>query len=380
MLTQTLSNLVTGNQELLDRFWAIHMQIPEEQSVLIRLLSLPDLRSVISVLVLIMNCIHDSEGRGHALVNTSIGVRVCVSILDRLQALLDHSESGDEGKVFELGYALFSKLFQFGFFPELYNRTPMQDELVSPTQTTLLKLLDSFLQPVPSFQGGVGDPRKLAGCLVSAFFSQAEHIQRAIQQAVGSALDVRLPGVCVALVLLSTSLSSILLAERENGENEGGASTDPSLVRLTLPCHDTISGPGNSTETGFIEVLIETLRLLDIFLPRINFGKVRSSNVHFPSDGGVVLGQSADATGFAYLKRDLVRLLGILCHNSRAIQDRVRRCGGIPIILNLCVIDERNPYLREHALFTLRNLLHNNAENQAVVDTFRADEHVGTVM
>jgi len=27
--------------------------------------------------------------------------------------------------------------------------------------------------------------------------------------------------------------------------------------------------------------------------------------------------------------------------------------------------------LREHALFALRNLLHNNTENQAVVDTFR---------
>jgi ataxin-10 len=34
MLTQTLSNLVTGNQELLDLFWSVHLEIPEEQSVL----------------------------------------------------------------------------------------------------------------------------------------------------------------------------------------------------------------------------------------------------------------------------------------------------------------------------------------------------------
>jgi len=46
-------------------------------------------------------------------------------------------------------------------------------------------------------------------------------------------------------------------------------------------------------------------------------------------------------------------------------------------VLNLCAIDDRNPYLREYALFALRNLLHNNPENQAVVDTFHADEHVG---
>jgi len=33
-LTQTLSNLVTGNQELLDQFWDVQMQISEENSVL----------------------------------------------------------------------------------------------------------------------------------------------------------------------------------------------------------------------------------------------------------------------------------------------------------------------------------------------------------
>ena len=47
--------------------------------------------------------------------------------------------------------------------------------------------------------------------------------------------------------------------------------------------------------------------------------------------------------GFAYLKRDIVRLLGILCYENRPVQDRIRACGGIPIVMNLCVTDERNP-------------------------------------
>lgn len=34
MLAQTLSNLVTGNQELLGQFWDVQVQIPEEKSVL----------------------------------------------------------------------------------------------------------------------------------------------------------------------------------------------------------------------------------------------------------------------------------------------------------------------------------------------------------
>lgn len=87
------------------------------------------------------------------------------------------------------------------------------------------------------------------------------------------------------------------------------------------------------------------------------------------------------------MKRDLVRLLGTLAYGSRAVQDRVRAAKGIEVVLNLTVVDERNPCafansattsktdcgldLREHAIFTLRNLLHENKENQAVVEELK---------
>ncbi|KAH9072125.1 spinocerebellar ataxia type 10 protein domain-containing protein [Lactarius deliciosus] len=370
ILAQTLSNLVTGNQELIDQFWDVQMQTSEEKSILIRLTGLPDPRSLTSVLVLVMNCIYDSHERGYTLVTTSIGVRVCTC-----------PESGDEGKVFELGYGLFSRLFQLGLFPEVYRRTSMQDEVISPSQTTLLKLVDSFLQSIPTSFLDEGDHlRNLAVFLASKTGA------RAIQQVIGTpspepratsdirdsggsvrrtsgggAVDLQLSSVCVALVLLSTSLSSILLAERENG---GGVTTDPDLVSVTLPCIDAISGSRGPTGSGFIESLLETLRSFDAFLPRINFGKIKPSYPH--GDGRGAPAQSAGEAGFSYLKRDLVRLLGILCYNNKAMQDRVRLCGGIPVVLNLCVIDDRNPYLREHALFAMRNLLHNNSENKAV--------------
>jgi len=313
---------------------------------------------------------------------------------------------------FHSRYALFSTLFQFGYFPELYNRTCLyvcglvslqrvfpaltpryrSDEPVSPNQTTLLKLLDSFLHAVPTPYRDRGDYwNALAGFLASAFHVQAEYTQRAIRQVTGDPLpdqnpaidvhgsrphpadypsDGRLPGVWVALVLLSTSLSSILLAEQEDIDN-GGASAGPEVVTSS---HGTISASRSRAGTGFIEellgmmvpwlcimpplhkqsflfLLLETLRLLDRFLPRINFGKVKvvgpSSGLSPPNARGcreAGMGQSAaDAAGFPYLKRDLVRLLGVLCHNSKAIQDRIRSCGGIPVVLNLCVIDERNP-------------------------------------
>jgi len=84
-----------------------------------------------------------------------------------------------------------------------------------------------------------------------------------------------------------------------------------------------------------------------------------------------------DPTGFTNLKRDLVRLLGILVFEDSEIQDRIRLCDGIPVVMNLCVVDERNPLLREHALFTLRNTLQGNSENQKVVDAIQPSGYWG---
>lgn len=53
--------------------------------------------------------------------------------------------------------------------------------------------------------------------------------------------------------------------------------------------------------------------------------------------------ESTVKAGFSYVKRDLVRLLGVLCAGEKIAQDRVRACGGIPVVMNLCVVDERNP-------------------------------------
>jgi ataxin-10 len=134
--------------------------------------------------------------------------------------------------------------------------------------------------------------------------------------------------------------------------------------------------------------LLELLRLLDLFLPRINFGKpvTSSSTQGTPTP---TQQSTADGTGFQYLKRDLVRLLGVLCHGRKAVQDRARDCGGIEVVMNLCVIDERNPCeeplpifsefrrsstpldLREHAIFALHCLLEDNKDNQAVVDAIQ---------
>ena len=122
----------------------------------------------------------------------------------------------------------------------------------------------------------------MAGLLASAFHVQAEYAQRAIRQVTGDLplpdhqnpaagvgggsaprphpadppLDGRLPGVWVALVLLSTSLASILLAEQEEEDiiDNDGAATDSEEV--VTSSHGTISASRSRAGTGFVEEVL----------------------------------------------------------------------------------------------------------------------------
>lgn len=207
--------------------------------------------------------------------------------------------------------------------------------------------------------------------LINTFFALSAYAQSAIRRALGSAdtpqtdpdagdhatapkeLDLLLPKVSEALVLVSQCLSTLALSEPDQPTSSatGRVKTTLAMVR-------------SSGDEGLVESLVgmsahyehsiyftdnkwsETLRLLDTFVPRITFGKV----VERPSPPGVQP-PSADAAtrshpgveGLSYVKRDLVRLLGIISLDDRGVQDRVRECGGIPVVMNLCVIDDRNP-------------------------------------
>lgn len=95
----------------------------------------------------------------------------------------------------------------------------------------------------------------------------------------------------------------------------------------------------------------DLLRQLDRLLPRILWGKAQPSPHQQPSTSHDApsskpleeSGEEDSSTGFAYVKRDLVRILGGMAYSDEEVQNRLRVCGGIHVILNLCVVDERNP-------------------------------------
>ncbi|EIM80460.1 uncharacterized protein STEHIDRAFT_125988 [Stereum hirsutum FP-91666 SS1] len=423
ILVQAISNIVTDNDNLRTKLWSSYLSVPEEQSILIRLLASKDTRTLLSSVILILNCTHGSNEKMSSFSSTATGYRILVTILDRLEKCLDAPETTEEGKVFELGYTLLSNTFAAGFFPDFYRRLAIKGELVSPPQTTLLKLMDSYLQgslsPTPAHGGLSRASKKELGCILAdLFFSYSAFLHKAIRQFTGevednnqsvgdselpgassspllpsTSLDLHMPAVCAALVLVVQCIISMSLSEdvevnvSPEPEQEHGSDSERSTPKFNLKSF-LLSVTSPDSKEGLIECLIDDLRQLEAFLPRIQFGKnvddargAADADLSETSDNtlgdAASTGADVDTKGFAYLKRDLVRLLGILCHENRDAQGRVRRCGGITVVMNLCTVDERNPYLREHAIFTLRNLLHKNAENQAVVNEIQPMEAWG---
>ncbi|KAG6813819.1 hypothetical protein H0H92_006763 [Tricholoma furcatifolium] len=386
VLAQAISNMVTTNETLMSKLWETYLNLPEDQVVLITMLT-----------------------------RTAVGARVCVSLLDDMVKLYEAEESSVGAQAFDVGYDILTQLIEQGLVPDLYGKFAIQDEIITPHQTTLLKIVDSYLQSI-HMNPPTSDPlqtikihSKLSPMLATCFLDLSAYARRAVQRSIRPTnhsptspttpvdetssndlstfqppqeLDVMLPKVCEALVLVTQCMVTIVLqADGEPADESNVASPEHNLKAFF---NETRSSDG-----GIVESLIEVqttdlLRLLDVFLPRINFGKPVSSmpsaqhdyqKISAPQSEG-----ATDPTGFQYLKRDLVRLLGILSHGVRAVQDQVRICGGIPVVMNQCVIDERNPWriddsnkdLREHAIFTLHCLLKDNPDNQAVVDAIRS--------
>ncbi|KAF9362000.1 hypothetical protein BGX34_006780 [Mortierella sp. NVP85] len=143
-----------------------------------------------------------------------------------------------------------------------------------------------------------------------------------------------------------------------------------------------------------VENAIELLRQADTSLARVN--KPATSNP--PGQTGspaapstatrsmsanmesTLLSNTSTAQGqqsfFVGLKRDIVRLVGNLAYHSRDVQDRIRSCNGLVVMLSQCNIDDANPFLREYGILAMRNILEENAENQAIIAELQPIEAV----
>ncbi|GJQ66423.1 hypothetical protein Trydic_g4436 [Trypoxylus dichotomus] len=63
----------------------------------------------------------------------------------------------------------------------------------------------------------------------------------------------------------------------------------------------------------------------------------------------------------------VIRLLANLCWKHRENQNLMRELDCIPLLLDCCNIDARNPFIIQWVVFAVRNLCENNLQNQEII-------------
>lgn len=77
-------------------------------------------------------------------------------------------------------------------------------------------------------------------------------------------------------------------------------------------------------------------------------------------------------------RRDIVSVLANATFRRKHVQDQIREGGGLFLLLQQCVVDDNNPFLREWGLWAIRNLLEGNRENQREVAELELQNSVNT--
>ncbi|XP_061368708.1 uncharacterized protein LOC133311648 [Gastrolobium bilobum] len=110
---------------------------------------------------------------------------------------------------------------------------------------------------------------------------------------------------------------------------------------------------------GLIELCLSLLG--DLEPPAIIRKGIKQFENH---DGASCSSKPCPYKGF---RRDIVALIGNSVYRRKHAQDEIRHRNAILLLLQQCVTDEDNPFLREWGIWSVRNLLEGNVENQRVV-------------
>ncbi|SNX85362.1 uncharacterized protein MEPE_04071 [Melanopsichium pennsylvanicum] len=447
---QMLSNLITTNREVQRQIWPrIMITDKDEEKLVLKLLSSPDTATQSAAQVLLINILRtpnwerDARKRCHELCTTPAGLQLVGSLLTISESIMLRTalatqdeasqeyelKSEIEGSEESLGfiYTIFAILFEEGYSSLLVSTLAPMEELsstsssldlpiVSSSQITLLKLLDSWLhhsqKQVAEFTSlgtaNAGGPTMrtystsgtddfategfgLAG-LVDMFIQLSAFARRAMSfgmakdgaSADQQPQDRRLIGVHHGLILLLQSLLSIsMTADGWSAEHSSLVQYEESFASLSR-----ILLMDMRRSEAFIDELVALLDQTHRYAPALSpfrpsgagaSSVLSEADKHRAMPQGHALsstGKAAHETygkqpsyGFDHLKRDIVRVIGSLVYvptdnNStssdqqgventpsqahskdqiRQVQDRVREKGGLFHVLNMTVLDERNP-------------------------------------
>eukprot|EP00250_Pteridium_aquilinum_P024505 c2917_g1_i1 orf=457-2088(-) len=248
-----------------------------------------------------------------------------------------------------------------------------QERLFSVEQVTLLGYLLDILSNEAQAYGTEIDLLALIEFLAQTLRIASRSYRGPTAQTIaGSAYAIRPCGIPAIDILGYTLELFKLLSGWEDGNQVKGGKNDRSSIVAALLHH------------GVIKLCMELLECLgppDLIHRAMQGGNVdltaeygdrapKHDDVPMPEGSGLTADQVEEpskvtraALPYQGYRRDLVAIVGNASHGSHTVQDEVRNLGGLFLILQQCVVDEANPYLREWGLWAIRNLVDGNMEN-----------------
>ncbi|GAA6217508.1 ataxin-10 [Lates calcarifer] len=303
---QFLGNLAVGNQMCKDNIWQLSFP-----NLLLQLLSVDDEKTVNYASMVFHTCLDEAKVEELS-EPQNIELALRVMELCRTQPDLDWT----------VLIATQHFLKSSALVENMYSGMSHHDRV------TLLELLFAQLREEDSEECGV--PASVARFLASSF---QEGCGAVLTLATGSASSDEVLQEALTVI----SLLDVLCEMTSDNRQFMFLQDHPDLLVTTVELLEQVHAIGKASK--------------NIFSAAQNFS--------FSGDG--------DSSPVISFKAHLIRLIGNLCHSNTNNQNKVRELEGIPLILDNCNIDSNNPFISQWAIFTIRNLLEHNTQNQQLV-------------
>lgn len=232
---------------------------------------------------------------------------------------------------------LFSKLRPIDTYEDS-NKAKCSDISFSSEQAYLLTIISEILNEQI---GDIAVPKDFASCLYRIFQTSVSIIESTPICKSG------LPTGTIAGDVLGYSLTILRdICAQDSKKGDKDVSEDAVDVLLSL---------------GLIDLLLGILR--DIEPPAV----IKKALQQAENEDRKNLPNILKACPYKGFRRDIVAVIANCLYRRKHVQDDIRRKNGVFVLLQQCVADENNPFLREWGIWAVRNLLEGNLENQRLV-------------
>ncbi|KAJ3029813.1 UNVERIFIED_CONTAM: Ataxin-10 [Siphonaria sp. JEL0065] len=396
---QCLANMMTSNPIVQNKIWP---RFFSESELLLTLFETNDPKTNKYVLLCVYNCIFNDTQRSSLIIHSPFGRRLLYKILTQV----DHEPSPEQSQQqptpppeednFDIVYAIFKTLTTSlppcHVFKSLClldkettrNTTTIHLNILNRAHLVFLKLVDGDMaaQNTGTLLWGDGYAKTVVK-LVVVLVTSLERFSNAVEavstntpsasgvepiEGVGSDLE----GLVLLLAYFGRvlggheiSLEAAITAARESDAPSTITTDEAMKLRRKL-----------MVDQGLIESIVKLLVVSGKISPPLIGGIGKTNNVQQPKIQEI--NESTDRVlqvvrkGLYMMKGDSIKVISNVSFKCKEGQDEARRVGGIPVVLSHCIIDESNPFVKEWAMFAIRNLCEGNAENQRLIESMEA--------